>query len=76
MKSLNIHDVWFIFQSILLFKLFFYYKIISDTFWKSNYWNDVLLMFEPSHIFMQFFFNLNILIITMLSVSESKIFLT
>jgi fucose 4-O-acetylase-like acetyltransferase len=61
-------SIYIIIQAIF----FIYYKILYDAFSKSNYSNDVLLMFEPSHILIQFFWNLNISIITMLSLSKVK----
>jgi hypothetical protein len=51
-----------------------YCKFIFDIFSKSNYSNDVLLMFEPSCILIQTFWNLNISIMTMLNPSKVKVF--
>jgi hypothetical protein len=50
--------------------LFIYCNFIFDIFSKSNYSNDVLLMFDPSCIWIYIFWNLNISIITRLNPSK------
>jgi hypothetical protein len=50
--------------------LFIYCNFIFYIFSKSNYSNDVLLMFDPSCIWIYIFWNLNISIITRLSPSK------
>jgi len=67
--TMSINPIWSTLKKIC-YASHFIYNFIIDIFSKSNYFNDVLLMFDPSYIWIYIFWNLNISIITMLNPSK------